>query len=60
MVSKFFLKSPYYWSAFVYYGTLESKESTNFFLWISVGVGIVGLVFLFLFFRKRILIKIKI
>ena len=46
-------KSPYYWSAFVYYGTLESKESTNYFLWISVGVGIVGLGFLFLFFRKK-------
>ena len=52
-------KSPYYWSAFVYYGTLESKKSTNYFLWISIVVGIVGLVFLFLFFRKRILIKIK-
>lgn len=46
-------KSPYYWSAFVYYGALEGKESTNYFLWISVGVGIVGLVFLFLFFRKK-------
>lgn len=46
-------KSPYYWSAFVYYGTLESKESTNYFLWISIVVGIVGLVFLFLFFRKK-------
>lgn len=46
-------KSPYYWSAFVYYGTIESKESTNYFLWISIVVGIVGLVFLFLFFRKK-------
>jgi CHAT domain-containing protein len=46
-------KSPYYWSAFVYYGTIESKESTNYFLWISIVVGIVGLVFLFLFFRKN-------
>lgn len=46
-------KSPYYWSAFVYYGTLENKESTNYFLWISIGVGIVGLLFLFLFFRKK-------
>lgn len=46
-------KSPYYWSAFVYYGTLESKESTNYFLWISIVVGIVGLVLLFLFFRKK-------
>ncbi|MCZ8196144.1 MAG: CHAT domain-containing protein [Flavobacterium sp.] len=46
-------KSPYYWSAFVYYGTLENKESTNYFLWISIVVGIVGLVFLFLFFRKN-------
>lgn len=52
-------KSPYYWSAFVYYGTLENKGSTNYFLWISIVVGIVGLVFLFLFFRKRVLIKNK-
>lgn len=46
-------KSPYYWSAFVYYGTLENKKSTNYLQWISIVVGIVGLVFLFLFFRKK-------
>jgi CHAT domain-containing protein/tetratricopeptide (TPR) repeat protein len=48
-------KSPYYWSSFVYYGTLETKESINYLLWISIGVGIVGLVvfWLFLSFRRR-------
>lgn len=48
-------KSPYYWSAFVYYGTLERKESTNYYLWISIVVGIVGLLvfWLFLSYRRR-------
>jgi CHAT domain-containing protein len=45
-------KSPYYWSAFVYYGTLESKESTNFFLWISIGVGVV-LLSLYLYYIRN-------
>ncbi|MBC7641224.1 MAG: CHAT domain-containing protein, partial [Flavobacterium sp.] len=33
-------KSPYYWSAFVYYGTLE-KPATNYWIWV---VGIIVLV----------------
>lgn len=45
-------KSPYYWSAFVYYGTLESKESTNYFLWISIGVGVV-LLSLYLYHKSN-------
>jgi hypothetical protein len=47
-------KSPYYWSAFVYYGTLESKESTNFFLWISIGVGVVLLSLYLYYIRNKI------
>jgi CHAT domain-containing protein len=43
-------KSPYYWSAFVYYGTLEQKESTTYFLYI--GVLLVVAISLFLLFRK--------
>jgi CHAT domain-containing protein len=46
-------KSPYYWSSFVYYGTLETKESINYFFWISIGVGIVGLVVFWLFLSSR-------
>lgn len=43
-------KSPYYWSAFVYYGTLENKSSSlNYLLWISV---IGGVIIVFLFFKK--------
>ena len=48
-------KSPYYWSAFVYYGTLENNHSSiNYLFWISIIVGIIGL-FLFatLSFRRR-------
>jgi CHAT domain-containing protein len=45
-------KSPYYWSSFVYYGTLESKESSNFIFWISIIVGIVVL-FLFFYYKRQ-------
>jgi len=46
-------KSPYYWSAFVYYGTLENKSSsTNYFLWISIIGGLIGLFLLFKLFKK--------
>ena len=34
-------KSPYYWSAFVYYGTLENQESNNYFMWIWIVSGII-------------------
>ena len=30
-------KSPYYWSAFVYYGTIEKPEN-NYWIWVLVGV----------------------
>jgi len=40
-------KSPYYWSAFVYYGTMENKPSTHYLLWISIIGGIIGLFLIF-------------
>ncbi len=45
-------KSPYYWSAFVYYGTLENQESNNYFIWISIFVGIISILFFWKLFRK--------
>ncbi len=48
-------KSPYYWSAFVYYGTLENKSSpSNYLLWISIFGGIIILILIFKF-KKRII-----
>jgi hypothetical protein len=48
-------KSPYYWSAFVYYGTLEDNHSsTNYLFWI---VGLIGLIALFLLLRKSFVTK---
>ncbi len=37
-------KSPYYWSAFVYYGTLEQPSNYNYWFWILCGIvlGIFG------------------
>lgn len=47
-------KSPYYWSAFVYYGTLENPHSkSNYFLWISVIVGLITLFLIFKFVTQR-------
>ena len=44
-------KSPYYWSAFVYYGTLDSEtESPNY---IFYGIGLLLLIALFLYFKTR-------
>lgn len=45
-------KSPYYWSAFVYYGTLESKESTNYFLYLGLFL-IVGIIMVLLFKKHK-------
>ena len=43
-------KSPYYWSAFVYYGALTNKtESTNY---IFYGIGMLLLIGLFLYYNK--------
>ena len=48
-------KSPYYWSAMVYYGTLENKNTTNYWLWISVVV--VLIVLLFWIFNRTKLVR---
>ena len=46
-------KSPYYWSAFVYYGTLENKSSPiNYFLWLSILGSLIGLFLLFKYLKK--------
>ena len=46
-------KSPYYWSAFVYYGSLENKSSTiNYFLWLSILGSLIGLFLLFKYLKK--------
>ena len=44
-------KSPYYWSAFVYYGTLEKPTNSHYLIWISVGMVFVFLVW-FLMIRN--------
>lgn len=41
-------KSPYYWSAFVYYGTLDGEKPTNYF-WIIYTFG--GFIALFLLYK---------
>jgi hypothetical protein len=46
-------KSPYYWSAFVYYGTLENKSSPiNYFFWLSILGSLIGLFLLFKYLKK--------
>lgn len=42
-------KSPYYWSAFVYYGAIDASE-TNYFYYLIFGVAL--LLLLFVIFRK--------
>lgn len=40
-------KSPYYWSAFVYYGTIDNAGAKiNYWIWILVIAGFVGFLFL--------------
>lgn len=45
-------KSPYYWSAFVYYGPLDSVKSQNFVFYAFLGVLIIFIA-LFLFFKNK-------
>jgi CHAT domain-containing protein len=46
-------KSPYYWSAFVYYGGVETIEkSTNYFIYIFGLLTIIGLFLGFKAFKK--------
>ena len=47
-------KSPYYWSAFVYYGTLDDNLSSHYLLYTFIGLGIVScLILVFLYYKKR-------
>ena len=49
-------KSPYYWSAFVYYGNIENPPSTNYLLYgliILLGIGLFIGLKLFLSKKKR-------
>lgn len=46
-------KSPYYWSSFVYYGTLDKKESGNYLIWIWIAAALIGIAILWKFIRKR-------
>ncbi|MEO8517089.1 MAG: CHAT domain-containing protein [Flavobacterium sp.] len=43
-------KSPYYWSAMVYYGSLDSKSEMHYFLYI--GLVIIVVIGLFLLYKK--------
>ena len=46
-------KSPYYWSAFVYYGGMEASESSsNYYLYILLFLIAIGLFLGFKYFRK--------
>ncbi|MBP6757683.1 MAG: CHAT domain-containing protein [Flavobacterium sp.] len=46
-------KSPYYWSAFVYYGAIETAEKpTNYYFYILGLLILIGLILVFKHFRK--------
>jgi tetratricopeptide (TPR) repeat protein len=45
-------KSPYYWSSFVYYGTLDKKESSNYWVWISIVIGFLTLLVMYKLFHR--------
>ena len=46
-------KSPYYWSAFVYYGGIETAETpTNYYFYILGLLILIGLFLVFKHFRK--------
>lgn len=46
-------KSPYYWSAFVYYGTLENKSTSHTVLWIGLFAGVIILFLLWLQYKAK-------
>lgn len=46
-------KSPYYWSAFVYYGTIEEESSINYFWWIIFIGSSIGLFLLFKIIKMK-------
>jgi len=46
-------KSPYYWSSFVYYGSISSQEkTTNYIVYIISFLGIIGLFLIFNHYQK--------
>ncbi|WP_140486220.1 CHAT domain-containing protein [Flavobacterium sp. GSA192] len=45
-------KSPYYWSAFVYYGAVETNEKTNYTFIILGILSVIALIWLFIRYRK--------
>ncbi|WP_026718610.1 CHAT domain-containing protein [Flavobacterium antarcticum] len=47
-------KSPYYWSAMVYYGTMESKSDSNYLVYILVFLGAIALILLLRKFIKGV------
>nr|WP_081958599.1 CHAT domain-containing protein [Algibacter lectus] len=46
-------KSPYYWSAFVYYGDLTEVKSQNFIIYVCIGIFIVLFIVLLAMKLKR-------
>lgn len=45
-------KSPYYWSAFVYYGKIEPAENSGYIIYYFIGI-LILVIILFLGYRKR-------
>ena len=51
-------KSPYYWAAFVYYGSLENHNTNYFWGWIFISVIVIGFIIVLMWkFRKRFVCK---
>ncbi|MFV5700402.1 CHAT domain-containing protein [Flavobacterium sp. XS2P12] len=48
-------KSPYYWSAFVYYGGIETPKNNSYLIYLLVFLGCIGLFFLL----KKLFSKVK-
>jgi CHAT domain-containing protein/tetratricopeptide (TPR) repeat protein len=45
-------KSPYYWSAFVYYGTIEKDSNSNYFLYFLCSIAVIPF-FIIAYYRKQ-------
>ena len=52
-------KSPYYWSAFVYYGSVDTSETNNYLFYSMIFIGGIGLLFGLIFFLSKRRIKNK-
>jgi len=46
-------KSPYYWGAFVYYGTTDLPQESGYLIWYLIGGGILVILILFFLFKIR-------